>query len=282
MASSSPPAPAALPLPALDVVMTAVSGAAAQASWWTVATAAAYLYFLMPDVKPSFWIGVVVGCGGGLSALLTFLLPPWVQHWHQWTQINLSYLLQAVATVGIIVVCTRAGDHLTQDDQQLLLYEVCGIFFVASMASFRAQELLNGVLSTYGNQLYVQWFWIGGTACALFMGALQLTLRLVMSSATAGVAFLGVGAYISLLGIPAFLVLRKHSQEPEEEQPLLTNDADAAATAVPLQVSGQTLTAWDVLVVGRIPFFCAAMDFGYMMVRTCARTQGCTCHESSA
>jgi hypothetical protein len=190
-----------------DIATTLMCGAAAQASWWTVATAAAYLYYLMPDAKPSFWISVIFGCGGGLSALFTFSLPACVQHTGEWAQANVSYMTQCAATAAILIVCAVAGGDLSEPKQMRLLSIVCALFFVASMASFRAQEIINGVLNTYGGD-YVRWFWIGGTACALFMGFLQLILRKTMTTAAGGVAFLGVGATLSLLGIPAFALLR--------------------------------------------------------------------------
>jgi hypothetical protein len=251
----------------VDIAATLVCGTAAQASWWTVATAAAYLYYLMPDVKPSFWIGVVFGCGGGMSALLTFVLPARVQHTMQRTQAVVSYVVQAAATVAILVACAVAGDEMDKPGQQRLLDIVCALFFVASMASFRAQEILNGVLNTYGGD-FVRWLWIGGTACALFMGCLQFILRSATTTETAGVAFLAVGAFASLMGIPAFALLRKGRHEtrplsaPNETRPLITNAPSNEAQAV-------TLRAWDVFVVGRVPFVCAAVDFGYMMVSAC-------------
>lgn len=249
-----------------DIILTVACGAAAQSSWWTMSTAAAYLYFLMPNVTPSFWVALVFGCGGGLSALLTFILPPRVQHTAESTQAIASFVLQAAATGAILAVCVLhthvfGSTSRTVAEQQALLSVVAALFFVASMASFRAQEILNGVLNGYGKD-YVPWFWRGGTVCALLMGCLQLILRTLVPKSEAGITFLGVGTFISLCGVPAFAAIRR---PVAERQPLL-------ADQVQVPDKGKSLTAWEVFVVGRVPLICAGVDFGYMMVRLISET----------
>eukprot|EP00052_Salpingoeca_macrocollata_P023165 m.203308 g.203308 ORF g.203308 m.203308 type:complete len:431 (+) comp21976_c2_seq1:54-1346(+) len=267
-----------------SALLGALSGCAAQASWWTFSTAAPLLAHHMPDLAPAFAVGLTFGFVGLAYALVPFAAPGLRSaEAHLGRHAKVGFVVQGALTAAVAALFAAADalfgavERRSYHQQQTLLAVVCVLFGGASLASFRCQENMNGLL---GKLQLGQSVWVGGVSCALILGLLQVLLRPVagVSAGTSGVVFLATGAVLSLLGLPAIFwldqpaargarqaLLNNPDQDPDQRGSRSTAGGDGDGEGADGGQQPRLGLALAVLRAMPVPYAVMCIDFCYMM-----------------
>lgn len=210
-----------------------------------MATAADVFGTLLPELKSSFWIGLVFGIVGllypvtiGLTittfgdrymAAATSGEDQTRRHGKLCAvQATVSLVLQAIATAAIgiaaFVHSPLSPSDPDDDGQKTLLIVILALFVVASLASFSAQESLNALAAPKKLDRQV---WVGGVTCALIFGLLRLGLSYTrLGVRSTGLIYLITSAAISLCSVVGVRLLTSKQLAPDQ-RPLNVADTDA-------------------------------------------------------